>query len=118
MEKIFFTILLAITGYHISFGQIQYASDAKYKVEKSTFKPPTLSVINGLEGSQATSFMANDQDNKEILLNDYQGQNVILWFWEKSTPGVEDMIRTMNMVGMDYEKDLKIVSFMTCMPGV
>lgn len=108
--NILFVVSLVST---LSTAQIQYATDAQYKVEKSSFKPPTQDVINGLEGSQATSFMANDQNNEEILLNNYQGKNVVLWFWEQSTPGLEDMIRTMNMVGMDYEKEVKIISFMT-----
>lgn len=106
-----FLLVLCISSFLEA--QLEYADDATFKVEKTAFTPPTQAVLSNFEGSQATPFLANDQDNNELYLDDFSGKKVILWFWDATTPQISDMIRTVNMVSMDYEKDVKVISFMT-----
>ena len=39
-------------------------------------------------GAKAPDFTLDDQDGKQISLSDFQGQEVLLWFYPRaSTPG-------------------------------
>lgn len=41
-----------------------------------------------LEGTKAPDFTLDDQDGNPISLSDFEGQNILLWFYPKaSTPG-------------------------------
>lgn len=94
-----------------SFGVLaQVTSDKSYfLVTPDHFEPPTRALIESFEGQSAEPFMANDIKGSEHYLPAYEGQAVVVWFWDTDSPLARSQVDALNR--LDDDDQIQIISF-------
>lgn len=77
--------------------------------EPKQFSPPTQALVATFEGQPAEPFMANDITGVEQTLTKYQGQKVVLWFWDSESPLALSQID--DLTKLHEEEGVSVVSF-------
>jgi peroxiredoxin len=101
----FICLLLFVTSY----GQ-EKTDSGHYLVEFEKFTPPVKDMIRSFEGFPATPFMANDMDNEERFLSDFQGKVSVLFFWNTKNAEAVSLFYDLNRLQKEIgEKKLAVI---------
>lgn len=91
-------------------GQDPSATGGYFLVEEEQFTPPEAAIIEHYLNSSPMPFMANDMNGTERYLGNYNGQLVLLWFWQTDCPLCLAEITGLNELRREYPDSFTLLS--------
>jgi hypothetical protein len=85
-------------------------SQDHFLVELPKRTPDVATMVRSYEGTAVIPVMANDIEGKEQFIGNYQGDNLILYFWKIGNPRSVELLNNLNLLKQKYS-DLNVVSF-------
>lgn len=73
-------------------------------------KPDIATMVRSYEGTAVIPVMANDIHGEEHFIGNYQGRNLILYFWKIGNPRSVELLQNLNLLNHQYPQ-LNVLSF-------
>lgn len=99
---IFFTLTLV---------QSVTAQNGFFQVEFEKFSPDAQQMITMMEGNPTEPFDAPDVTGTIQKLEDYQGQYLLLWFWDVQDELCQSQVDGFNLMHQFFENEVQVLGF-------
>lgn len=89
---------------------LQLNAQNHFLVELPNRTPDIATMVRSYEGTPVIPIMANDIDGKEQFIGNYQGSNLIIYFWKIGNPRSVELLNNLNILQEKYD-GLEVLSF-------